>query len=595
MMTILRKRVRIIMIVVAVAFIGGFLLGEVWRMLANRQTRGDRRRTDTVGQVGTHKVTTAEYRNALAYITDKYREDNRLRDLSSADYFVIEDQTWAFLVSELTWSKLLEDAEVRITQEEVIEIMRANPPEELRSNPELLDENGQFSQQKYSEVMDNPQNQAYFARYFRDLAQQLPKEKFRIDVANSYRMTGAEIEETSRAEYSRWQITSLGFGPRSLAQSVEPTDEEAEAYYKAHRDDFRSKETRHIQYVLFPIQVSAEDSAEARETVDRAHQQLGTGESFNVTMMDYSDLVAETTSAFFPRERLDAETDTVVSRLQLGEYSEPFLTTYGWQIVMLDSTRTDSVAMRRILVRIKLDGETVAVARETARDFIERAGAGSTDFDTVAVDMKLTVRKTRPMIDGEANLAGLSVSSPTRLADWARTAKTGVMMDTPLRGQDGLYLFQLDSIEPAGIREFEVVKRAASWRAKQEQEKKLWLAMAEEALDAIRAGKTMEQYAEEHEGVELNTEEFAGVMDCRRRRGAEFAGAVSALETGGTAGVIEATWGAFILRCDESHRPGIPVATQQLAQQRQQQVAQQVMQQLTVEQDVKDNRDDLFY
>ena len=49
--------------------------------------------------------------------------------------------------------------------------------------------------------------------------------------------------------------------------------------------------------------------SEAKEIIDRAYAQLEGGEEFNLTMMDFSDLVAETTSQFIARERLDPETD----------------------------------------------------------------------------------------------------------------------------------------------------------------------------------------------------------------------------------------------------------------------------------------------
>ena len=123
----MRKRARVVMIIVAAAFIAGFLMSELWQMLSRRGSDRGLRDRGIIGMVGKHAITPEEYRNATTYITNKYKQDNQLRDLSTEDYAQIEDQTWRFLVSELTWTKVLKDANIRVTQEEVFEIMKALP------------------------------------------------------------------------------------------------------------------------------------------------------------------------------------------------------------------------------------------------------------------------------------------------------------------------------------------------------------------------------------------------------------------------------------------------------------------------------------
>lgn len=584
----MRKRARFIMIVVAVAFVAGFLLSELWQMIATSGRRDDPRTAGQIGQVGDHRITPEEYRNAVSYTTEKYREENQLRDLSIEDYARIEDRAWDFLVSELTWSRLLRESGIKVTETEIIEIMKANPPADLRQNPELLDESGNFDQQKYLEVMNNPQNQPYFARYFQELVEMLPKEKFRINVVNSWRPTRAELEDALSRQATRWTVTALYFGPRVIEQTVEPTDDEALAFYRANQDEFKTREVRQARYVFFPLGQSARDSADAQETIDRAAAQLESGESFNLTMLDFSDLLPETTSALIPRERLDDITDSVVGALKPGEHSQPFLAPYGWQLVRLDSLRADSVALRRILVRVKMGGEAVGEAREAVRDFIDRATAS--DFDSVATDMGLVVRPARPMLGGKENLAGLDLASPTQYVEWLKKAKPGEVWDMPARGRNGFYAFQLTEVRPARLQPFEEVKQQAAWRVRQERERGIWLQLAKEARAAIGAGTTLEDYAAAHPAVELQQESFEGLIDARRRRGADYAGALLALAPGQLSQVVEAPWGAFIIRADAVEQaPG--TSLEQLAQQRQQQVVQQLMQELVENPEVKDYRD----
>jgi len=591
MLSNMRKRVRVIMFVVAIAFLAGFLMGELWRMIG---TRGSQRGRDThgfVGRIGDHNVTPEEYRSVVSYITDKYKSDNRLRDLSNEDYQAVERQAWKYLISELTWAKVLTAEKVGVTQDEAMEIVRSNPPEELRNKPELLTD-GKFDQQKYLQIMNAPENREYFTRYFRQLLEMLPREKFRIDVISAYRVTKPETEDALAAANTRWKTTALYFGPQALKQKFEPTEAEAKAWYEAHKDSFRTKETRQLRYVSFPMTVTRQDSADAKEIIDRAHDQLLKGESFNLTTLDYSDLEGETLSAMTPLSGLDKVTDSAVSRLKPGQYSPPHLAGYGWQIVRLDSAKKDSVAYGRIVVRVKMGSEVLATVRDSVRSFLEKAATEK--LDTLAIRFGLTIRMARPLIGDQKDLPGLDVENPAQIIEWAKSAKPGQVYDLPQRGTQGYHVFELGEVKPPGVADFEKVKQAAVYRLRREKEKPAWTQAAQQALDAIKAGRSLEQYAQENPGVELQVDSCTGIEDCRRKKGPEFAGAVAALNPGEKCGVVETSWGAFIIRCDER----TSVATLDptgYAEERRARVAQDVMAEMLKQPEVRDYRDALAY
>jgi hypothetical protein len=155
-------------------------------------------------------------------------------------------------------------------------------------------------------------------------------------------------------------------------------------------------------------------------------------------------------------------------------------------------------------------------------------------------------------------------------------------------------VFELAEVKPAGFADYEKVKQAASFRLRLEKEKQAWSDMARQALEAVKAGKGFEQYAAENPGVELQTDSCTGLVDCRRKKGPEFAGAVAALNPGEKYGVVETNWGAFIIRCDER----TSVSTLEPAayvDQRRTQVGQTVMGEMLKQPEVKDYRDALAY
>ena len=593
MLSDMRRNIRVVMFIVAAAFIAGFLMSELWRMIGTRGSRRGRTQ-DThgyVGLVGKQGVTPDEYQSAVSYITDKYKTDNRLRDLSNDDYQAVEQQAWKYLVSELTWAKVLKGERVGVTDAEIMDIVKANPPEELRNKPELLTD-GKFDQKKYEQVLNAPENREYFSKYVREIMEMLPREKLRIDVINAYRVTNPETEDALAAANTKWKTTALYFGPNVMKQKYEPTEAETKAWYEAHKDTFRTKEMRQLRYVFFPMTVSRQDSADAKDAIDRAYDALVKGETFNLATVDYSDLEAETLSAMTPRAALGKGTDSVLAKLKPGQYSPPYLAAYGWQITRLDSAKKDSVAYRRIVVRVKMGSEVLATVRDSVRSFIEKTAIGK--FDTLALQFGLAVQQTRPLIGDQKELPDLDVESPAQLIDWAKKAKPEQVLDQPQHGANGYYVFELAEVKPAGIADYEKVKQAANFRLRLEKQKQAWTNMAQQALAAIKAGKRLEQYAAENPGVELQVDSCIGLLDCRRKKGPEFAGAMAALKPGEKYGVVETSWGAFIIRCDER----APVSTLEPAayrDQRRAQVGQDLMSELLKEPEVKDYRDALAY
>jgi hypothetical protein len=138
------------------------------------------------------------------------------------------------------------------------------------------------------------------------------------------------------------------------------------------------------------------------------------------------------------------------------------------------------------------------------------------------------------------------------------------------------------------------VKQAATFRLRMEKERQAWTELARQALGAVKAGKTLEQYAAENPGVELQSDSCTGIVDCRRRKGPEFAGALAALNPGEKHGVVETNWGAFIIRCDE-RTVAATLEPATYVEQRRAQVGQEVMGELLKQPEVRDYRDALTY
>lgn len=598
----MRKRVKVVMFIVAAAFIGGFLLSELWQLIGYRE-RGRRRHilAGGVGQVDKQTIGFDEYRQVREFIAQKYRKDSLFRDLTNEDETRIEHLTWDYLIQEMTWNKVLRESRLGITDGELEWIITHFPPQALQNHPDLMTD-GKFDTTKYLQALQNPQNRPFFAQYAREVYEQLRPQKLQMYVAGALLVSEGEIEDVLRRANTVASVTALYIGPGALSEEekkFEPTEVQLRAYYRAHLKDYQPKEeVRELRFVFFPFGVTAQDSAAARERIDEAYRRLlgadpaSIRDSFEMVSYTFGDFEPETTSAPFPAGQFSPATESVVRRLKPGRFSHPVEAENGWQIIFLDSARNDTFWVRRIRTRIRPDENRELALRDGVRNFIDQATADN--FDSAATRLGLTIAPTPARVVGKKSLNwAVEIYNPSQLIEWAREAKTGDVLDLPLRGPYGFYAFQLSQIVPVQPAPFERVKEAIRWKLRQEEQKRLWRKKAAEAVAEIKAGKTLEQYAAETPGVELIHEEVNGIYDyrARGRRGVEFVAVALALEPGETSGPIETGWGYYLVRCDSVNQAEPPVITaEKYVEQKQQRLFQVLWQKLTEEPESRDLR-----
>jgi peptidyl-prolyl cis-trans isomerase D len=541
----MRKGVKVIMFIVAVSFVAGFLLSEVWQMLRYR-TRSGRGYWEKgiYGKVGKKTITREEYQNALDYFTYKFLKEKKVRELSEEDRENLNNQTWQYLVNEKVWSDVLKQEKIKVTDAEVYEIMKANPPPELRDNPQLMTD-GKFDQEKYLQVLSNPENRAYFMVYAHDLVDMLPKEKLRIDITAMYRVTDGEIQDALARENASVKTTYLYFSPRVIKEQYAPTENEIKEYYEQHKKDYEIPEMRRLKYVFFPRQITADDSLDAQRQIEDVYAEIKPEEDFSLMIRDFSDNPDETTATWFAKNSFDARTQAVLDSLKPGTISKPFLNNEGWQILRLEEKKKDSVKLKRIQIKIKMTSTTTAAVQDSMNKFLERAR--QENFDTLSKEFGLEPRGIRVTKGKPVNLPGLYALS--QLQDFAHRASHQELSE-PMRGRGGYYIFQLEGIDKAGYQPLDRVKQVIEWRIRRDKDRDKIQAIADEVFKKVFSGEPFTEVVQEDSTIELHRDSFPSFSKCRSAKGSEFAGALYALKPKETSGVVTTDWGSFIIHCD---------------------------------------------
>jgi peptidyl-prolyl cis-trans isomerase D len=120
-----------------------------------------------------------------------------------------------------------------------------------------------------------------------------------------------------------------------LAESVEVTEDQLQAFYEEQKEIYATKERRRISHILFSLKKD-EDESNVLERAQKAKQQLLT-EDFKELAGKVSDdtLTAKTGGdlGLFNVGTMEAAFEEAASQLKLGEVSEPVKSAFGYHLI----------------------------------------------------------------------------------------------------------------------------------------------------------------------------------------------------------------------------------------------------------------------
>lgn len=565
-MRTLRKNTRWVLVVVLGGFLG--LIFFRWGL----DITGIRRQPETdIAKIEGVKITYQDYRR---FAMNKEAENKNVTD----------EQLWMMLIEEIMWRELAKKEKIGIVDEEILAIIRNNPPPEIYSSELMQNENGEFDWNKYNELLRSPQSLQWLYQYEMRLREELPKEKLRSIIST---MGWTSPFEDSLALYGqtvKYDLSLLQLQINRLRDMVKVTDEEVRDYYNENRDEFKRPELKILKYVFFERRPSSYDTSEARERLEDFIMQVEEGEDFLTLAQEVSD--DTTVEVSFDNENvLKPYMKDVYQGLKNGEISGVVGAARGFEVMQ----RVRSGLLYVVKANIEVSRTTIGEITDEIMSFMETSDA--IGFDSAAVDFELTVRKTFPL-DRE-NLS-FPVRNVDGLAEFLEDSKSGDI-GGPFSSLGGYYLFALDSIIPATDPSLEEAFAQVKAVVERKEFNEALVNHLEVIYGQLVSGKAMEAIAQVDTTVIFQTNiRERTVYALRNTYGDKFAGAVAALEPGQVSKPVIMPFAGYIIRCDSKNEVAIDSTMLGMLQWKRQLRLQQITQNIFTPEEIVDHRDRFF-
>lgn len=610
MLEAMRKNTKVVLWITVAAFV--LLIFLVWgaetQLGCGEDTRGGPQ--GVIGQVNGASITVQAFNEIYLSSRENFRTSRGV-DPGPGDEAQMQQQTWDALVEQMLLNQEARRRGLEATDAEILNAARNNPPQMLMQQEAFLTD-GRFDPQKYLSYLDSPDvNPAFLAQLEAYLRQTLPVEKLGNMIYGGARVSEPEIHEAFVDRNETARISYRIFELKDYPPGQPVTDSEAEAYFKAHPDEFNLPPQATVKAVRVDRRPTPEDvTALQQQLADYARiaRRAAAGDSsasnFATLAETYSDLPSALQGGlvdrFYSAGELTPQIEAAAFSLPVGGVSEPIQDRAGIHIIQVDSVQVEGdvrkVRIRDLMVRVVPSDATIADIEEKMRALKE--SAAKEDFGAAAKAAGFTVTNPPAFAEG-GYIRGLeAVPGPVA---WAFRAVPGAV--SPIfQSNDAWVLLQLVGRTTAGTPTFRDVMEVARQKAGEARQRERARRDVDAFLARVRGAASWRTAAgadSPHVFVVGPVTRSSGIPGLGREPAA--LGAVFSLPVGAPSPPIDVARGVMVLRVEE-HRPAdetqFESQRQQLAQQilgqRRNEIYQDWLKQLKAKARIKDYRDLYF-
>ena len=249
-----------------------------------------------VGQIAGKNISYSDFQSDV----DRFTTINELlgagRDEESQKQ--IRNAAWQELLDKYLFVKNAKEAGITVGEDEMLSLMSGEyVSPALAQNPVFMDENGAFSADRLKAFIQSvdADETGQFRTYWNYIQNMVHNQQYYSKYGalftasgsdNALQLAQAVQESNTTADVDYCMV----FYPLNDTDStVTVTDDEVRAYYKAHKEFFKQKANREIEYVVFEVVPSAEDIAAASTAMSEAFDEFATTDNMRAFLLKNSE------------------------------------------------------------------------------------------------------------------------------------------------------------------------------------------------------------------------------------------------------------------------------------------------------------------
>ncbi|MFC1558554.1 peptidylprolyl isomerase [candidate division KSB1 bacterium] len=550
LMNQMRDKMHYMLIILVIAFMGTIVFD--WGMNYMGTKGGGSGARGVVGSINGKDIS---YDQFFQQIQQEYMRIKEITGTEPNEMRIKQawDEVWQRIVNQTLIQEEIQRLNISISDEEIVYIIKNNPPEFLRMNPKFLTDE-KFDQNKYQQALINPAvDWSEIENYIRIVK---PSQKIQNLISSTARVTSKEIEKQIVLAGTKGQADYIVSKPSDFSNvAVNVTNDEIKSYFNAHKEDFIEQEKCKLKYAAFRVTTTQEDTQSVLEDAQSLIERIKSGEDFSKLAEEYShDPTADKGGdlGYFSKGDMVKEFEEASFSAKKGDVIGPVKTAFGYHIIKIADIKNrrrgkvDSVRASHILLKVEPSMETVNNAKYAAEDFSEEAK--SSGFEKTAAEGSLEILETT-YFNNTGFIPGIGM-----LNSAARFAFKGNVGDIsePLGTEDVSYVFMISEKVPERTMPLADVRETIENKLAQNKRKDIAKDKIQKVYNDIQAGKPFMLVSNENSMIVESTGEF-GYFDYITNIGndTKFTTAALKMNPGEISEPVESTGGWYLINLTE--------------------------------------------
>lgn len=512
LMTSMRNRMHFVLWMLLIMFLLSMTIGGlVGGANIIDQIFGRINPADAIGVVNGTRITPDEFARAVNLRMGQYRSGGQ--EPNEQQLYSIRNEVWDNYVQDILLYQKIDELGLTASDEEVLYHLKNNPPQFLLQDP-TFSTDGVFDQAKYAQAINNPQGNEWveIEQFMKNTY--IPNYKLQQYIASSVIVTNDEVQKQYIKDNVDYTIEGIHVIGQKLKDEVdEPTDEELRQAFATDIESFAKEETRNIRYVSWKKVPAQLDTIrvyeEALEIMEDAKSGIDFAQLAEQFTEDPGNQVTPDSGrggnlGWFGKGQMVPPFEAAAFAADEGDIVGPVLSRFGYHVIKIHQKRQTSdkeeINASHILLNINMGSQT----RESLRREATRFSYDAEDYGfTAALD-------THQVTDLKAeNLELLSISVPgigflRDVVQFAFSDLTEIGTVSDRLENDNFYIIAvLDSIIPAGTKQFENVKSQLTRTVTIEKQKTAALDLANATKSIINEGASLTDLVSDDIRLEL--------------------------------------------------------------------------------------------
>ncbi len=346
----IRKHSTLLVIVIGGA-LAAFILGDFMKK--------NNRRDVNAGKINGVEITIMEFNKKLDENIASTKQQQHVKSLTTNETFRVREQTWEQMVRKIIMDEQYEDLGITVTADEMFNLIQGPNPHPLIKRYFVNPKTGRYDRnlviqylQNYNRLPEAAQQQwVLLENYIR--ADQLHK-KYNALIAAGYYVPKVLAQKLYNAQNTGANIEFVAARYSNLPDNkVTVTEADYQSYYDAHKNEFKQKSGRAIEYVSFNVLPSKKDIAKARKEAIATKADFETTENPSQFARANTDHPYDT--SWIKQGVLPAPIDSIMFHSKIGTVSNPVMRNHTFMMARLlnVATRPDSMKASHILIAYK--------------------------------------------------------------------------------------------------------------------------------------------------------------------------------------------------------------------------------------------------